>query len=275
MNDKEIDELVFRFQEGDGEAGERLLRIFGGHPEDPEPTRFIGKYYLLLRYGKVNFKDRDTRRFIMLFIDDPEIRKKLIPFYQYKEVKSHAIKKVELLVKQLEFIPDEDLIQDLRVLFLTQVKKYNSKRKGKVRFTGYLYNSYRYVVKNHVERILKPKDPLTHKRQNVIHFQDDRFEDENSEIEINDRIFNDDIRILEDDELGNNWVRGITCGEEFRKLNPFQRLILKLHYEDGYSDGEIGEKLGLHINTIFRQRRATCQIVQKTVQDLIKEGYYD
>ena len=274
MTDKEIDELVLRFQEGDREAGERLLRIFGGHPEDPEPTKFIGKYYLLLRYGRVNFNDRDTRRFLMLFIEDPEIRKKLIPFFQYKDVKARVISKVECLVKQLEFISDEDLIQDLRVLFLTQVKKYR-KRRGKVSFTGYLYNSYRYVVKNHVERLLKPKDPLTHKRKNVIHFQDDRFEDENSKISVDDRIFWDEIRILEDDELGNNWVRGLTCGEEFGKLNSFQRLILKLHYEDELSDRTIGEKLGMHINTIFKQRKRACQLVQETVKELIREGYYN
>lgn len=77
-----------------------------------------------------------------------------------------------------------------------------------------------------------------------------------------------------DEELDINWVRGLTCGEEFKELTHLQRLILKLNYEDGWTDGKIADMMGIHINTIFRQRKKADAIVKETVEKLIQEGFY-
>lgn len=273
MNTENVDELVLRFQAGDQASGEELLRLFGGHPDFPEPKSFIGKYYSLLRYGKVNFDDRDTRRFIALYIKDPEIRKQLKPHYQYREAKAKAIKVLdEKVVTPLSVISDEDLLQDLRFLFLMQAKRFRKKRR-KVNFAGYLYNSYRYAVKNYLEIYLKETEPFRY-RNLLLRIQDDRLEDEESEIIVIDRNHQNELMIKIDDDLGHNWVRGITCGEEFKNLTPLQRMIIKLYYDEGLSDRKIADKLSMHINTIFKQRKKAQETVIQTVEELIKEGHY-
>lgn len=276
MEQDHIDELVHQFQQGDWASGEELLRLFGGHPDFPSPKAFIGKYFSLIRYGKINFDDRDTRRFIALYIKNPETRKKLIPFYQYREVKAEAIKELEEnVIKPLSIISDEDLLQDLRLLLLMLAKRFRKKRR-KVNFAGYLYNSYRYALKNYLDKAyLKREEPLFDLWRWLLHIQDDRLEDQESLIVVDDLIDFKGPMIQVDEDLGNNWVRGLTCGEEFKRLNPLQRLILKLHYDEKVTDGNIADRLNMHINTIFRLRKKAESIVKETVEDLIREGHYE
>ena len=270
-----IDELVFRYQEGCEESGEEILRIFGCHPESQKMTLYVGKYYSMLRYGKISFSDKDSRRFIACFMVDSELRKKMIPFYQYRDVKEEARRTLEKVVSMLSVVEDDDFKQDLRMLLLQQAIRYQKTKKS-VDFTGYLYNSYRYAVKNYIESMFRRYEPYMHMRKNIIQLEDDKAKDETSGIELGEVIFAEEpmIKAGLDDELGNSWVRGLTCGEEFKDVTQLQRLILKLHFHDGVTDGKIADMMGVHINTIFRQRKRACEIIEQAVERLIEEGYY-
>lgn len=280
MNDKDkelmehIDQLVFQYQEGCEESGEALLRYFGCHPAQWELSSYIGKYYSILRFGRFNFADRDSRKFISSFISDAELRKKMKPWYQYKEVKTEVRKIVDHVVGMCLPIPDEDLKQDLRMLFLQQARRYKKTRKN-VNFPGYLYNSYRYAVKNHITKLFKAYEPYMHMPGKLKALYEDVSGDETTLIPIDDITLEDTPIMMLDDELGNNWVRGLTCGEEFEDLTPLQRLILKMHYQEGMSDRKIADQLGLHINTVFRQRTKTIKQVEDNVERIQKEGRAD
>ena len=265
-----IDQLVFQFQKGDEKAGEELLFLFGCHPSQEDLGSFIGKYYKMLRYGRFNFDDRDSRKFLIAFIADKSVQEAMKKWFQYADTMRKARLALQQVNNKLEAISDDDLKQDLRMLFIQQAMRYKKIRK-KVGFTGYLYNSYRYAVIHYIRKLFKTAEPLVHFRMKRAH--EDVVVDQKSYIKIDDSIFVKEPIIEIDDELGNSWIRGLTCGEEFQSLTPLQRLILKLYYDEGYTDGEIGEKLNMHINTVFRQRKKASLKVQEEVKRLMEEEY--
>jgi RNA polymerase sigma factor (sigma-70 family) len=278
MNDKQhnneeqnIDELVLKYQAGDEEAGEELLRIYGGDPRKKELSLYLGKFYKMLRFGKFDFKDYDSRVFLSLFMEDISTGKALRQSYQYRPVKQATIRKLSVIVESLKVLEDEDLKQDLRVLLLTQAMRY--KKEDRV-FGAYLYHSYRFAVKNYIKKLQKPAEPYIHMPRELMRIADDRLKDNDADIEIKDYLFAQAPMIFMDEEIGNSWVRGLTCGEEFKELTPLQRMIIKLNYHDGMTDGKIADMMGIHINTIFRQRKKADKIVKATVERLVEEGYY-
>jgi DNA-directed RNA polymerase specialized sigma24 family protein len=140
-------------------------------------------------------------------------------------------------------------------------------------FGGYLYNSYCYALANHIIKMLKMDEPYIKMPKELMRLADDYLKDDKSDIEIDDSIFVQAPMIFMEDEIGNSWVRGLTCGEEFKELTPLQRLIIKLNYYDGLSDGKIADMMGIHINTIFRQRTKARKIVKETKHKLLNEGH--
>lgn len=269
-----VDELALRYQNGDSEAGLEMLERYGFHQDGSEFTKYAGKYFRMLRRGTFNFKDKDSRRFIQCFAADKELREKLVPYYQYKETIERTYELVNKIIHQLEPLEDEDLKQELSMLFLIQVGRYQ-KVEDHIDFSGYLYNSYRFSIKNWIKKLRKPSEPYMHMHNQVTGYADNAYEDDDGDYEINEQLFAAAPVIEMDEEIGNSWVRGLTCGPEFKDLTPLQRMIIKLHDHDGMTDGKIAELLGIHINTIFRQRKKCAKIIAQTMKDLIEEGHYD
>lgn len=242
-----IDELVMRYQEGHSESGLELLRIFGYHRNPKKLTGFLKKYYALLRYGVIQFNDRDTRLFIRLFTSDPQLKQELLPHFQYAHTKKAARKTVQMINDQIAHVTDTDLLQDLSMLLLNQVSKYRKIGK-KINFCGYLYNSYRYVIHDYYSALFK--DILFHKEfeeiQNVI--------DEDSTIE-NYPVHEELYFKNEMESLGMNWIVGRTATFPFDQLDIFERTILSLHDDKGLTLQEIGNRMGYHRDTIWKRRK--------------------
>jgi DNA-directed RNA polymerase specialized sigma24 family protein len=270
---RRIDQLVFRFQAGDDKAGEEVLRLFGGHPDD-KVNNYIGKYYHMLRNGRFPFKDKDSRTFINCYIKDPAIRKAMKRARQHSHVMIEALKAVHHLEDQCKPISDEELLQDLRMLFIQQMKRYK-KRKKEVWFPGYLYKSYGFALVVHINKKFKPLEPYMHMytEKQIIPMQEDIHVDDDTCIELDERKFTKQPSLVDDDKIGNSWVRGLTCGDEFTKLTALQRLIIKLYYHDDSNDRKIAEKINMHINTIHKQRKRAVQIIQDTMDELFRGGY--
>lgn len=268
----DVDELVLRYQKGDKEAGEAILRIYGADPHYDSLQLYVGKYYKLLRYGKIDFKDYDTRIFLSCFFKDREIRSALRQSYQYGHVKKQVRKRLQYVVDSLKVMEDQELKQELRFLLLRQALRYKKTNRS---FGGYLYNSYRYAVANFIEDTMKKDEPYIHLYKDMKRVAEDQLEDGDAKIDIKEAVFAKTPMIYFDEEIGNSWVRGLTCGDEFKTLTPLQRLIIKLNYYDGWSDGKIADKMGTHINTIFRQRKKAGRIVRETSERLKQEREQD
>ena len=78
--DLEIEALVSDYKNGNQEAGAILLSKYGYEPNN-EPSKLIGKYYNLLIHGRVNLRDKDTRRFLQLYMSKKESREGLTYHY--------------------------------------------------------------------------------------------------------------------------------------------------------------------------------------------------
>lgn len=264
MNEQ-VDQLVARYQRGDEEAALSLLHMYGG---EDGTSQFLGKYIKLLKQEAFDLTDKDTRRFLQLYM--VEGREALVNRYQSKEGKAAAAKTAAMLSKGLRHYPEEDLIQDLQMLFLQQAMRYR-KQKKQVNFSGYLYNSFRFTVFNYLKKTVFKFDVLNHPfleqldeetmGEEGISIQDEWFYEE--------RFFD-----TEEEELGLDWVNGGRCNEAFQELTQLERLILKLAYEEKKTDTEIAERLGFHRNTVLKYRHEAKTHLALILERLKKDDVF-
>lgn len=249
IQETKTDDIIRQYQDGDDMAGMEVLKRYGYDPEKDEVYGYIGKYFKMIRYGRMDFTNYDCRAFIALFFSDGEGRA-MTQSYQYAETKAKMRKKLQQVEKVMRCVPDEDIIQELIHIMLMQAKKYRPKNRS---FGAYLSNSFRFRVNDYVLEHMKTEDICDNTNIEVTGIGEDVAEDRTSEIRAED-IVDDTPRIRFEDELGNAWVRGINCGKVFEDMTPLQRLILRMNYMEKWSDNDIADTMGMHINTIFRQR---------------------
>lgn len=256
-----VENLVEQYQQGNSEVALELLDLFKG---------YLGKYFLLIKEGMINFDDRDTRNFLNLFISDKQTRTALKRSRQSSEVRTEAHKAAHSLQSRCKCLDKDDLEQEIACAFLTLVNRYEKKGKNK-NFAGYLYNSYRYELYRQIEKITK--DPVGFASEYNISYDDE----ENIPLIEGDSsgsINFEDLPSIIGDELSTNWIHGNTASEIFENLTPFDRLILKLYYVDGLRDHEIATKTGYHRQWIIRKRHAAIKHIAGRI-DNVKDNKND
>lgn len=254
-----IDNLVFQYQQGSDKAGLEIIQLFGYCPQTKELSNYLHKYFSLLRYGVINFRDRDTRQFIRLFTSDPVHNKALIPHYQYADTKKAARKTVQMINDRLSHISDNELTHDLCILLLEQAKRFK-KKSEKINFCGYLYNSYRYRVHDYYApyfRDLSYSDRIEPLEDYI---------DEQSEITIKDSWYHDLYFENEEASLGFNWILGRTATYPFDQLTTFERTLLSLYDDKKHTYEEVGNIMGYHRDTIWQKRKQ----IKAKLEELMK-----
>lgn len=252
-----IDELVFAYQDGDAQAGEEILRLFGAHPDDG--LRMLpGKTYHLLRHGRMDYSDKQMRWLISTYMQEG-VSQHMTPFYQYHETKAAARRTIDYLNTRLRrAVTDEQLAQDLRLALLKKASLYQKSRK-RVWFPGYLKTTYLMTVKHMIDPYINGRDWYTNDRWQAVRYDDEAMHDPAADMPLPEEVpmMTRDL----DDELGNAWFRGISCGAVFASLTPLERRILKWNYVDRLSDRIIAERVGMHRNTVTRTRHRARQAV--------------
>lgn len=257
-------ELVFQAQDGKKESLEKLLFDYGYRQNEPW-TMFLGKYLSLLKYGKINLRDKDTRRFLQLYIKDEEIRRKLRYHYQDYRTTIVSQETANYLQEKCSIIPEEDLKQHLVLLFIESVMKFKVVKKD-VDFNGYLYNTYRFRVFEYFRVFVFKRDMLL---QPLRLISDVDIPEEQKELEPQeawlDRFYASE---LDNDRLGIFWING-RCGSLFQELTPFERTVLRDRYFLKKTDGQIAEEYGYHINTIYKRRHAAIEKLKKKKEETL------
>lgn len=254
-----IESLVFEYQAGSEKAGLEIIQSFGFDPETNELSKYLNKYFTLLRFGTIRFNDRDTRLFLRQFTSDPQVKAALIPFYQYSHTKKSTRKLVQMINFRMRHITDDELIYDLSLLLLTQARKYK-KQGTKTNFCGYLYNSFRYKVYEHYKYLFKDLH-----YSHLIEMLED-YKDDNSEIVI-DEIQKQDLYFQnEKEEIGLNWILGKSATFPFNQLNTFERTLLSLYDHKGMTYEEVGAQMGYHRDTIWNKRKQ----IKKKLKNIMK-----
>lgn len=261
---EEIDALVNDYQEGKPEAADAILNFFGYDTDSNELSKYLNKYFTLLRFGVINFGDRDTRKFLRQFTSDEKLKQALIPYYQYARTKKATRKIVQMINYRMRHLTDEELTHELCAILLQQAKKFK-KQKPEINFCGYLFNSYRYAVYEHFKYLFR--DLLY--SHNIEMLED--YRDENSEIVLEDIIKPDLYFANEQDVLGFNWILGRTANFPFSQLNQFERTLVHLHDYKKMTYEQVGEQMGYHRDTIWKKRKQ----IREKLKEILKNAPSD
>lgn len=262
LTDEELQRLVFLAKDGDEQAKILLLQLFGWRETGPWNS-FLGKYFNLLWYGRFDFQNKESKRFISLYIKRPDIRR-LLKFsaISYRTV-WHTLDMINYLQTSIrkEYDDEEELKQDLVMLFLSSLDRYEKVKK--IRFTGYLMGTFRFTVKDFLVK-------------RVFAFDMSRFKEEHveDEIPVEDTYYLPDgpsnrLRELEDksDTPGIFWING-QCSPLFQSLSIIQRKILVEQFIYKKTALEIAHQLGMHRNTVRNIRE---RAIAKLESELKKE----
>jgi RNA polymerase sigma factor (sigma-70 family) len=244
-----VDQLVEKYQTGDKDAAEELIN---------QMSPYMIKYFKIIRLGVIDLSDRDSRRFISLFIEKYEAREKLKMKFQSRDARNEAYQAALMVQSMCSQIPSEDIIQELIVALLTLAKRF-TRHKKKVNFCGYLYNAFRFELARRIKSITI--DPLTHRSDFNLSYDDNEYLNDEDSAGDEASYMTEPMMALEED-LGNSWQRGLTCSDTFADLTQLQRIILKLYYIDGESDTSIANRLNLHRNTVKSQRLKAKEILR-------------
>lgn len=256
-----LDNRVAKAKLGDEYEMTALLYDFGWR-KNGNFKSFLGKYETMLWDGIIDLKDKDTRFFIQLYIKDPIIRKGLNRNYQpYASIKA-AQEMIEFIQERVkDTIEKEELRQDLSLLFLNLINRYKKKKK-EINFNGYLYNSYRYEVYRYLKKSIFNNDFLLMKNETLL---DENIKDDTNvvyEKSLYDHFYDSE---MSRDELGIFWING-RCGELFKQLDTFERIIIRDHDFLKMTDSEIAKRYGYHRNSIGKKRNKAYVKIKKEIK---------
>lgn len=285
-----VHKLVYEYQAGSTEAADQLLKSF---------VKFFAKYISLLKYGKYDLTHYSTRSFIKLFVEKPKNRKLINPYFKNKITGKEVISStVNLIVQLFETSSQEDIIQDLNIIFLNMCNNYKDTKPS---FHSYINKNFHFYAYRYLEKM--SRDPVARGYTYVNKFEDQNnpgndisdltsiIPDESQyieceqtlqELEIHYNLKNTektvlvectDTSIFDDTFFNTNWINGITCSDIFSCLTPFERQILTMWYVEGKTDTEIGDIFGVCRGTINRRRSVAKSKLIKYVKEIGKYSY--
>ena len=203
---------------------------------------------MLLKYGQIDFNDREMKQFVLSFIDDVRLQKALRRDKQKSDYRAEIYKKFNFIKETYGHIPDEEIMMDLQMIFLVIARRYKVMGKS---FCGYLYNAYHFEVSRHIKKFIKNPLNITYKNfeyEDTINGKEDSYIDARLE---EDTFYEDSMGIPD-----MTWVSGKNCSEMFADLAPLDRKILLKYYLEEWNDRQISEEFGIHINTVNQKRRS-------------------
>lgn len=249
-----LNELVSLAKSGDEKATKTLLRKYGWREKGPYKL-FLGKYFNMLWYGKLDLKNKDCRKFIRLYINDPHTKYKL-KFYNMDYISSLKSQTTMNFIQEKvrERYTREELKADLTLTFLELVKRYQ--KINKIDFSGYLMGMYKFAVYGLLQKQVFNYDILNN--ENKIYDYEFPIEELGYK-----KINNDDIKYI--NELDIFWINGET-GPIFKDTTKLERIILRDWYILGKTDTEIAKDNGFHRNSILNKRHTIVNIIKSQIK---------
>lgn len=244
-----IESLVMTYKrqfESDCSASEKLAAKNAAAEIMKTFEPLFTKYILLIKTGHIDFDDKEMRRFVLLFIGDDNLKAALKKDKQ-SEYARREIKQKFNFVRETYGSQDENVIRsDLQLLMLILAKRY---RQMGYNFCAYVYNAYCFEVSRHIYKFTSNPANI-HYRAGEYEDYMQTYEEQVVEDGLVDKTYENNVGVPDA-----SWVQGTTCSDLFSALDPIERKILIKYYMEEMNDRQIGEALGLHINTINKKRR--------------------
>lgn len=212
------------------------------------------KYLLLIKSSQVDFKDKEMKRFVLGFIGDPNLKAALKRDKQSAELRHLIMSRFNFVKETYGSLSEEIILIDLQMLLLILAKRY--KQMGR-NFCAYVYNAYSFEVSRHVKKFIKNPSNIHYKNceyEDYMQSCTDQFIEDN----LLDKTYENNIGIPD-----STWIDGSNCSDTFSELSNLERKVLIKYYLEDYNDRQIGEALGLHINTVNQKRRQAVSKLAK------------
>lgn len=246
---------VLDYKDGNEESATKIVDSFNG---------FLLKYVNLITNGGYNPIDFSIRNFIALYITQDYV-KKYASSYDYKPKVKEKIEDTVIRITSLfQQYSTEEIKNELICILLSMARKYKDYEKPS--FHNYVDKCFHFEAFRGLSHLTN--DPIA--RLSYDEFIDNtsidpsidkEFERSLEEMCQDINIKNSDIPVIIEktstfsmNSLNVNWINGVTCGDNFKDLSPFERKILTMHYVEGLTDTEIAEQIGVCRATINRRR---------------------
>lgn len=264
LAEEDMQEIINKAKTGDDTAQKELIEIF---------SNFLSKYIALLHNGKYSLEDYDVRRFVALFIKDPESRRALMRKQFTHKVRTTVNDAMRGILYMIDRYGDyEDVEQTVHMTFLQAVERYErmeSKAGGYVPFSGYLYSYYFYLLKKNVDTLLI--DQLGRRTFPLVTNADSESEHGESDSE---KLWNEESTMSQPADalmfgqnIDSEWVLGENATAPFDRLTIQERQLLKWRYIDGLKASEIADRVTEHPNTI----RDHYQRIRSKLRDFLED----
>lgn len=208
----------------------------------------ITKYLILITTGQINWDDKETKLFVMNFVNKDSSKKALKRKKQKSEYRAQIYHNFAFITETYGHLDKKEIRIDLESLILTMAKRYTPMGRN---FCSYIYNSYRFEVSRHIKKFLK--DPINISYKNIKY--EDYINGKNDSYE--DNYYEESTGIPSP-----IWILG-ECSDAFNDLTPLERNILVKYYLEEWKDKQIAQYFGMHTNAINQKRRAATIKVAK------------
>ena len=214
------------------------------------------KYLNLIKTGRIDYGDKEMKRFVSSFIGDPALKLALKKKRTGTSSCYPINKKFDFVVETYGKLEDSDIMTDLQMLLLVLVKRY--KKMGR-NFCAYLYNAYCYEVSRHIKKFTQNPANITYRN---VEYEDymQTYSDQAIEDCFEDRIYENSRGIPD-----TTWINGESCSDLFLCLTPEERKIIIKYYLEDYNDRQIATLFGMHINTVNQKRRKAAAKLAETM----------
>lgn len=245
---KEIDDLIFTYQAQFKPGATELEKIDADRAGMELLERFhplFKKYVILLKSGQINFKNTEQRAFVRLFMPEFHLQKALGRKNPGFEAAEAITAKFNFLIEGYGHQDEEEIYDDLRVIFFTLAKRYKNVGRS---FCCYIYNLFKYEVARHIQKYQQNPANFHYK---IAPIEDCKKAEMDDYSAIEDAMYEDEQGLPD-----HTWIHGETCSELFQHFTDEERLIFSKYYLQDWNDGQIANLLGMHINTANQRRKA-------------------
>ena len=261
---EEIDNLVLEYQKSFQNPDDPVQRVKSDRAATQLLDRFypfIKKYLNLIKTGQINFNNTEQKTFVVLFIEDKNLKYALRSGKPIdKNLKAQIFQRFNFVKETYGNEDEEVILTDLHALFFILAKRYKKIERS---FCCYLYYVYKFEVARWIQRFIA--NPAN------IHYKNYSYEELNSmgsrelanntiDLDIEDKICTDKSGVPDI-----SWIQGFNCSEGFQNMTPLERKILIKYYLEKKNDRQIAREYGIHINTCNTKRHQALEKLAKAL----------
>lgn len=248
MHFEEIEALVDAYQLGSEDAADKLVDAYYGYFQKLSNVLVFDKPF--------SIHDKTQRTFIKLFMKDNAARANINRYKRSGTIVQQVERTLFQVRSALNIVDEWEVKNELIILFLDMAMKHD--KSGL--FGGYINDYFTLRASTLFVRMMKDKVRSSECELDIM--QHDGLVEDHYSVEDDSYI---EIMSSADTEFDENWVNGDTCSSIFSPLTPYERRLIKWHYEwKTYRPG-----ISTLPAEIMKERKERYRLTDSDIADLL------